>query len=558
MAGNKECTKCGSVHEGPTGRRCLVEMADSGALASQQQSMQASTSATSTSSDVALVTARNMAVDSRVTPTEASSKAPVSPASPLPTSKTNNSADSIILQTLQGIRAFEQDAQSDRRLLASVVEKLESHDEVLVKFAADGKRRHKSSGGAKGGKSAKNNISNMNSDEVQINNSQQNLLSTNNSIFPQCLNNLQVAGQNVAENAVPSLSAAISTAPNAASPLLCSTSTSACIDPHPVSSSVVGYQMTATHGVAAGQARGVIQQAPEYVSNCKCTGSKTVPISATGPRLGGKTEADNQADQPIWQHGAGGAQQHTGGHNPGSTSQIEGVKQDHILPTMQALQQTAAIQQQVHRRFQELETAKNNDQGNLESFIEALHKKVNIPSKSKIKWPQDHAFVGTQRKKLTYEQLDQGTWLLGFLRIRQGEEDPIIRENMIDYLTELIQDSCDFSWEGTKGAHYVLLQRMMDNRLDWTQLDQVHKVRERYAHSASAISSGNNSSERSKNLKTVACFKYNKHNCNKPGDHEFQNLLLRHICHFCFSRFNRVENHTKKECPKAAEEFSKN
>ena len=36
--------------------------------------------------------------------------------------------------------------------------------------------------------------------------------------------------------------------------------------------------------------------------------------------------------------------------------------------------QTAAIQQ-VHRRFQELETAKNSDQGNLESFIEALHKK---------------------------------------------------------------------------------------------------------------------------------------------------------------------------------------
>ena len=106
MAGNKECSKCGSVHEGPTGRRCLVEMAESGASASQQRSIKASTSATSTSSispDVALVTVRNMAVDSRITPTEASSKAPVSPVSPLPTSKINNSADSIIFQTLQGI-----------------------------------------------------------------------------------------------------------------------------------------------------------------------------------------------------------------------------------------------------------------------------------------------------------------------------------------------------------------------------------------------------------------------------------------------------------------------
>ena len=58
-------------------------------------------------------------------------------------------------------------------------------------------------GGAKGGKSAKNNFSNMNSGEVQINNNQQNVLSTNNIIFPQSLNNLQFAGQSVAENAVP-------------------------------------------------------------------------------------------------------------------------------------------------------------------------------------------------------------------------------------------------------------------------------------------------------------------------------------------------------------------
>ena len=148
----------------------------------------------------------------------------------------------------------------------------------------------------------------MNFGEVQINNSQQNLLSTNNSVFPQSLNNLQVAGQSVTENAVPNLSAAISTAPNTASPLLCSTSTSACMDSNPVSSSVLGYQMTATHGIAAGQAGGVIQQALEYVSNCKCTGSKNVPISATGPRLDDNTKADNQAEQPMWQHGAGGAQ----------------------------------------------------------------------------------------------------------------------------------------------------------------------------------------------------------------------------------------------------------
>ena len=211
------------------------------------------------------------------------------------------------------MRVFEQDALSDKQLLASVVEKLESHDEVLVKIATDGQRRHKSTGGAKGGKSAKTNFSNMNS-EVQINNNEQNLLSTNNSLLPHSLNNSQVAGQNVTENAVPNLLAAISTAPNMASSSLCSTSTSACMDPNPVSSSVLGCQMSTTHGIGVGQAR---VQAPQHVSNMcngKCIGSKTIPFSATGPGLDGRTETNNQAEQPMWQHGTGGAQQHTAGY----------------------------------------------------------------------------------------------------------------------------------------------------------------------------------------------------------------------------------------------------
>ena len=99
MTWNKECTKCELIHEGTTWRSCLVEMAENGSSAFQQQSMQPSTSATSTSSispDVALVTARNMAVDSRITPAEASSKASVNPESHWTTSNINNSADSII------------------------------------------------------------------------------------------------------------------------------------------------------------------------------------------------------------------------------------------------------------------------------------------------------------------------------------------------------------------------------------------------------------------------------------------------------------------------------
>ena len=91
--------------------------------------------------------------------------------------------------------------------------------------------------------------------------------------------------------------------------------------------------------------------------------------------------------------------------------------------------------------------------------MQTLHKKVKY-DKPKVKWPQDLAFVCTPRRRPTYEQLTLPQWLLGFLRIRQEEEDPKVKENMIEYLTELTQNACDYSWDAAKGVHSVLLHRM--------------------------------------------------------------------------------------------------
>ena len=63
---------------------------------------------------------------------------------------------------------------------------------------------------------------------------------------------------------------------------------------------------------------------------------------------------------------------------------------------------------------------------------------------SKLKWPQDHVYVGTRRTKPTYDQLDECKWFVGFLRQRQAETGQIIRENMIEYVIEPLQDAIDF------------------------------------------------------------------------------------------------------------------
>ena len=68
------------------------------------------------------------------------------------------------------------------------------------------------------------------------------------------------------------------------------------------------------------------------------------------------------------------------------------------------------------------------------------------------------AFIIAHRKRSTYDQLTSLQWLLDFLRIRQEGQDSTVRENMIAYLIELVQDACDFTWVAAKGTHAVLIE----------------------------------------------------------------------------------------------------
>ena len=151
--------------------------------------------------------------------------------------------------------------------------------------------------------------------------------------------------------------------------------------------------------------------------------------------------------------------------------------QERVIPSLQSLRQSVHNNDRVQQRYQELEEVISlNSQGNIELLLEALNQRKKN-EKIKVKWPQDLAFIGSLRKRPTYEQLNTCQWLLGFLRIRQEETDPNIKENMIDYLKELMQDACDY----TKGAHSVLLHRMADGVLTWNHVKEVHKIKKHYA-----------------------------------------------------------------------------
>ena len=143
--------------------------------------------------------------------------------------------------------------------------------------------------------------------------------------------------------------------------------------------------------------------------------------------------------------------------------------------------------------------------------------------------------------------------MLGFLRQRQIEKDEAIRENIIEYLIELLQDGLDFGWPAAKGAHHVLVHSIIDGLTSWADLDSVQKIRERFARTP------NTQVEKSRQLKPAPCFKFNRRTgCHESREHVHQHLLLKHCCQLCFQTNGKWEDHPKFKCPRQATNHTNN
>ena len=175
-----------------------------------------------------------------------------------------------------------------------------------------------------------------------------------------------------------------------------------------------------------------------------------------------------------------------------------------------------------------------------------------------VVWPQDCAFVGHQRTRLTYEQLNQSQFVLGFLRSVQEENNTLIHSNMIEYLTDLFQDVCDMGWQPAKGAHLVVMSKMEDGLVTWADFKKVSKIRKTYVRSSVGASNTNNPDQHTGSVprkgfrksSTIPCKEFNEGRCTKTFGHDVDLITHKHICAFCLYTFNKQYNHAEANCNK--------
>ena len=86
---------------------------------------------------------------------------------------------------------------------------------------------------------------------------------------------------------------------------------------------------------------------------------------------------------------------------------------------------------------------------------------VKVFVNNRVKWPHEFVLSGHNKERLFPIQ-----WMVGFYRIIREESNVQTKENMLDYVINLLDDAQDFSWFSVKASHVVLLCRMEQGNLE--------------------------------------------------------------------------------------------
>ena len=211
---------------------------------------------------------------------------------------------------------------------------------------------------------------------------------------------------------------------------------------------------------------------------------------------------------------------------------------DLILPSIQSLKQSRSMQQQVDARIQQLQQL--NEQGKFKSKRgggETIWVKREVP------WPQHFVLGGTNKNRLTYDALSMSQWVSGFAQIIREETNQTTRNNMLDYLADLMEDSHDFGWSSAKGSHAVLLCKMEDNKIDWSETHKIDRVRRVHAQR----SSQNHQVKSRASKHPITCKYFQKGSCHQKADHEVNCQMYLHVCQNCYQQ-GKSYPHPAKDC----------
>ena len=101
--------------------------------------------------------------------------------------------------------------------------------------------------------------------------------------------------------------------------------------------------------------------------------------------------------------------------------------------------------------------------------------------KHKVALSHDTMLGGHNHQRVTYDQLNLTQRVQGFVQNIFDEKSQITKDQMLQYLTDIMADATDFSWQNAKAAHAVLLCDLERGAVTWDNSDKIDRIRRVHA-----------------------------------------------------------------------------
>ena len=270
-------------------------------------------------------------------------------------------------------------------------------------------------------------------------------------------------------------------------------------------------------------------------------------IASTEQQL--RASASTQSQSAVIKKKRATAPLHKDTESSSEDDSTESADDELVLPTKKFIRKNASIQRQVDARIEELKKLNEQDlKGNLKSQ-RSINDEVIV--KCKVPWPQNHVLTGSTRSRPSYDSLSIFQWVTGFTRIIQDEKNVEIKDKMLEYMADLMEDAQDFSWASAKACHAVVLCRMEEGKVVWSDTERIDRVRRSYAQKVLSNKTTATSNGNGEKNKALVCKFYQDGSCSHTKDHTTGGRRYKHNCSSCNG------SHPLKEC-KAVKNKAKN
>ena len=231
-----------------------------------------------------------------------------------------------------------------------------------------------------------------------------------------------------------------------------------------------------------------------------------------------------------------------------STDSVIVSSQKSKIPSLDKLR-SHVLQKKVDRRIRDLDQSSHLSGSDSKSKHKSKRGgNVDVSVKRKVSWPHEPILGGVSRQRVTYDQLSLTQWVQGFCKNILEQKSSDRRDIMVSYLSDLMEDATDFSWQGAKAAHAVLLCEMERGSLQWEDLDRIDRIRRAHAQKHVSGRSGWAKPLDHSSRKPWYCKNYQFGTCVHSRDHESNGKIHKHVCSFCLAGGRQV-GHPEKECP---------